>query len=270
MNEKATLPEVLTAFSLGMNASTPRQLEGTAPFLILPEASKLQSLEELLSKPLRVKAKPVFHELESFTRYVTEHKSDATRIFAHISEFGACFKAVLDFHEKDKPSWNSHTSEYPCPSSMEWKKWVEKNGQWMRQQEFAAFIEDRVTDIIEPSGATMLEMANEFHATTSVNFSSVIRLDNGNRQVNYQEETEAKAGQKGKLVIPEKFMIKIPVFRNGIRYEMAARFRYRVNEGKLAITYEIIDIEKIMLNAAREVMESIGKETEIQVFVGAI
>ena len=90
----------------------------------------------------------------------------------------------------------------------------------MPQEEFATFIEDNLTDIFAPEGsdlppaAAMLEISRTLEATSSHTFSQRTNLKSGERKLAYNETLNATAGPGEEMSIPDKFIIKLPIFLN--------------------------------------------------------
>jgi uncharacterized protein YfdQ (DUF2303 family) len=241
--------------------------QGT-PFIVIPEGFKLDSLADLMPvAEKRLKAQ--FDELDSFNRYVNEHKNDDTRIFSHVDGEGCSFEAIIDFHGKEAAECK-HRALYLCPKSIEWKRWTGANARPFNQTEFARFLEDNLIDIIDPQGSDILEIATSLEAKQSVDFASGVRLQNGAQKLAYQETIEAKAGEKGDITIPEKFTLGIAPFQNGEKWKLDARFRYRINSGKLTLSYELHRPHIIIEDACKGVVASIKDKTGIEPFVGFI
>jgi uncharacterized protein YfdQ (DUF2303 family) len=152
----------------------------------------------------------------------------------------ATFKAIIDYHAVDTPNNTNHTAEFALKKTPEWGNWLSNNKKAMNQEDFGRFIEDNLEEIIEPTGATMLEIALSIQARTDTKFTSSQRLDNGQIQLQYHEEINGTAGNKGLLQIPQTFTIGLKLFEGGEPYKIEARLRYRIKEGNLAMWYELI------------------------------
>jgi uncharacterized protein YfdQ (DUF2303 family) len=250
--------------------SGPAEPESPHPVAILPDGHKVEDLEQFLPAPLRKRGTVKFQEAASFARYIQDHKSNETAIFCQTSEQGGKFKAVLDYHghDQDAPAWCQHIALYDCPTSPEWNRWTTYHGKPISQGEFAEFLELNVGDIREPAGAAVLEIVSKLNAKISVDFSSAIRLDNGNVQFTYEERTEAKAGRAGNMEVPPKFTLGIPVFRGGPKYALDALLRYRIQEKRLVFIYALVNPHKIIEDACNELIETVRKATSVDPYMG--
>jgi uncharacterized protein YfdQ (DUF2303 family) len=243
---------------------------GGHPVAIIPDGHKIESLEGFLATPLRKKGTVKFQEVASFSRYVQDHKTDETAIFCQTSETGGSFKAVIDYHghAADKPNWGGHVAVYDCPTSPEWRRWVAYNGKPISQSDFAEFLELNVADIREPVGAEILEIVTKLTAKISVDFSSAVRLDNGNVQFTYEERTEAKAGRAGTMEVPPKFSLGIPVFRGGPKYALDVLLRYRIADKRLVFIYALVNPHKIIEDACNELIAAVREATKVEPYLG--
>jgi uncharacterized protein YfdQ (DUF2303 family) len=263
--------EVESISQLSQVAAEPKTaMPGAIPFVIVPQNHRRESLEDTLPAPLRKKVNLNFDEAESFIRYLSEVKSDRTRVFASVGDCSASFRAVIDFHGNadTEASWCLHNANYACPLTEEWQAWMGGNTRTMAQDQFAYFLEENGSWIVEPSSAEVLEVAKTLQAKKEVDFHSAIRLDNGAVQLKYLETINAKAGEQGAMIIPTQFKLGIAPFVGGSRYAVAARLRYRIAEKSVVFTYELIDPHLVIRDAAKGVMAEIEKATGIKPLMG--
>lgn len=279
--ENQTDSQVL--FDAGMAVGEPRYLKGEIPYVVLPEAAKLECLEHLLPAPLRRRGCVELDEVQSFIRYVSDYQTPRTVIFARMTPppvAGATFVAVFDYHAAaatenpvvrgagNEAGWAQDRASYNCPVTVEWKRWSERSGRQMAQREFAEFLEESMLDVVTPSGAEVLEIVKTLMAKQTVDFTSSVKLDNGNVQLVYQENTEAKAGEKGNLQVPQEFCIGVPVFQNGPRYAVTAKLRYRIEGGKLAFKFDMMNPHLVVKDAFDELVRAIREQARIEPFIG--
>lgn len=233
--------------------------------LVLPPGCSWQDLEELLPHPRRPRGCLEMHDLDSVAAYVQRHESDQTIVLVDREAFSVL--AIMDHHRPDPENgtqaggWGEHRAEYCFPRTPEWTAWERADGTWKGQHEFADFIEERALDIHQPNAAEMLELARTMQAKQSVDFKSAIRVESGDVEFSYQQQTEARAGSAGKLVIPERVKLGIRPFRGSAIYEVEARFRYRIKDGGLAMSVQLIRPHVILEDAF---------EAEVAIFTGKL
>lgn len=147
-------------------------------------------------------------------------------------------------------------------------KYGQANGKLLAQAEFARFIEDNLPDIVQPAAADMLRIALTLQVKKDAAYASDLRLDNGQTQFRY-EETIRGTTKAGDLLIPDSFTLNIPVFLGGPRLTVTARLRYRIQEQKLVIGYELVRPQHVRLAEVTRVTSEIAKKLEgFTVFVG--
>ena len=269
-------PEVIASFmkNLFQNSNKPhphRALdpesaqcdEGTKPYLILKDNQKVEDLERLLPHPARKRDTVSIDRADSFIAYVKAHQiTGATAIYQYATNAGDLqFKAIIDDHEtgeKGQANWQQHKVHFTPKLSREWRIWNEVNERDVSQEQFAQFIERNMPDIADPAGSTLLEIVRTLESKKNVNFKSGIRLDNGDFSIQYEETSTAKAGEKGTLDIPQIITLSIPVYDGGAPYAIEARFRYRINEGRLRMWYELVRIQDIRDHADNLISQQIS------------
>lgn len=252
-----------------------KHLETARPLTVAPDATpcmviandqKVVSVEEFLQVPTRIKEKVTLQTLDAFIEYVKAFKDDITVIFA--DEQNPSFTAYIDYHAAAEPSWVSHVAHYPCPLTPAWQIWKASNKKAMSQADFAQFIEDNLPDIIRPASADMVAVSRSLEARKNVDFSSSIRLDNGEVQFKYSENIQGSV-QQGAIQIPERFTLGIAIFQGDKRYEVDARFRYRIGEGgKLALSYDLFRPDDVVTTAAQLLRKTIVDQLKVPVYVG--
>jgi uncharacterized protein YfdQ (DUF2303 family) len=244
--------------------------DGAKPFTILPSGYNVHDLEKTLRRPLSVRANPVFLTLAGLIGYIVEFKLDETAIFAN-PETGA-IKAILDYHGlpdvTDRASWCQHTASYAPEHTIEWNRWKTQDNKWLAQRVFAEFIEENVDDVSSPAGATMLEIAQTLESKTATDFKSGVRLDSGSHRLTFNTEVTSRAGEKGDIDIPNTIVLAIAPFRGGDAYPLVARFRYRVNDGKLELRYQLVNPHKVIEAAVQRMIDVLTTGTSITPFLG--
>lgn len=247
---------------------------GGVPFMVIPQDCKVQGLSDLIyskfaARPHRIIQSVTVRDVASFVAYYTLFSDENSRIFADENSKGVL--AVLDYHAAGEgaPRWGDHKLTLQLESSDEWGEWLAHNGQAnkMTQVEFAEFVEDHTPDIRQPDAATMLEMARTLQAKTDVDYSSAIRLNNGQVQFTYNETVKGTFGA-GKIEIPESFLISIPVYVGSERTSLTARLRYRLASGRLSIWYDLLRYRDIARDAFRCEVKAISEQLKATIIQG--
>jgi uncharacterized protein YfdQ (DUF2303 family) len=245
----------------------------------LPPGWKMEEHDEesSLPAPLRKRATVRVRDSESFIDYVKRHGSLTDSTVWCLADYvrgKIAFTGIINDHgEDDKAAaWRDHRVYFSPEFSEEWRRWSDANKKPLSQTDFASFIEDNLKDIASPdganlpSGSAMLEMALSFEATQDMRFKSAIRLSNGGVNLSFVQDDDAQTLQK--MSVFERFAIGIPVFWNGDAYQIDARLRYRVRDGKLSFWFELIRGDKVLEAAATTVIGAIKTQTGSPFFFG--
>jgi uncharacterized protein YfdQ (DUF2303 family) len=252
-----------TVITLSRLALQPQihKLDEEHQFMSVPESMSVRSIKEFLPPPDRIKQRVELLSVDSFCAYLERYATGDSLIFA--DEPNAKYDCVLDYHpgklSVDAPSSRGHADHvvaYTCPQSDPWKLWNQVNGVYFGQVEFAEFVEQNLKDILRPSSAELMQVALELRVHKTAHFQSDIRLDNGQVQLRYEEEIRSETKQKD-LVIPTELELALPVFVDGPRYGISARFRYTMTEGKLKMGIQLIRPKDVYNAAVKEVTKAI-------------
>lgn len=244
--------------------------------IALPPGWKAESFddEKLLDRPIRIKGEAVAQDVDSFIAYVARHAIGSTSTIycgADYANNNLTIVSVLDDHARDDPSWCGHTIRFKPKQSIEYGNWIENDGKVMPQVDFALFIERNLDDIANvdgmPTGSQLLEMAVQFESSQDMRLKSHIRLQGGGVQMQFvHDDDEATIAR---MTMFDRLAIGIPVFWNGEHYQINARLRYRVREGKAVFWYELIRPEKVFEAACKTIIDRVKTETGLPFFFGS-
>jgi uncharacterized protein YfdQ (DUF2303 family) len=266
INEK--LGAVQAAIAVCAALAEPRSpAPGAGVYAIVPAGYRLESLQDFMPRPQRIQQNVELHDAASFIAYVQEFGDhDTSRIF--FDQGHGTFHAVIDYHGGNgDPGWCRHGARFTARHSVEFATWLGMNRKQMTQVEFAHFLEENMPDVVDPNSADLLQMALTFEAKKTVEFSSGVRLNNGQIQFQYDEVVRG-AAQKGTIEVPELFVLGISIHVNGPAYRISVRLRWRLQEGKVVFWYELVRPHRYIEDALREIRERIGQETGLGVLAG--
>lgn len=230
---------------------------------------QIHDLEKHLPTPRRATGTAFLSTVQSFADYVNRHALEhATTVWVPplIPANGEPkIHAVINDHV-DRPfadqqdpggdgaQWGDWRAELALKVTEGWRHWLDRDGQFMGQAEFAEHVEDGMRQIVSPSGAELFEIAQTLQANQTVSVRSNVRLTDGRVQFEYVEDGEATAGQDGRLSIPETFQLAIVPFIGEEPIAITARLRYRTNGGKIRLGYKLDQPEE----EARQALERIA------------
>lgn len=278
----------LTEGNENLLESAPVLLRPTTGGVVVESIRRL--VDEWRQEPERRNGTARVTTLQSFCDHVNRFKDADSAIFAHVVDDDAGCEAsliaVLNYHRAGDgaPRFGDHRCVYEFPLSEEWKAWHDKSGTPMTQGEFAGFIEDRILDVADPAIAgaaakamiaaldTKLANAGQLMALKrglSVRVASkvanAVELSSGETQITYETQHTDERGAP--LKVPAAFLIAIPVFKSGARYQIPVRLRYRVGGG-ITWSVELYRPEIVFDDAIREACKVAVEATELPLFFG--
>lgn len=217
-------------------------------------------LEKLLVEPRRARGTATITDPADFISYVNRLRDDRTTVWA--DEKTRRITAVFNDHADaadGSAGWRDHTASLAMQIDPDWTEWMDVDGKLGSQEWFANFLEDHARTIVSPDAATMFEVARGFQARTNSAFSRAIRVDNGDVQLTWTEETEAKVNSatKGTLEVPQLFTVRLAPFVGVPASEVTARLRWRLRDGTLGIGFSLLRPDLVMREAFQDVLSTI-------------
>lgn len=269
--EIADSNDTAAAIAAGVTLADPHELETQKVYgVLVPDgaAHKIVDPEQFLEGPRRAKGTVAPQTVDDLARYVQRH-DDTTQTTVWVDADGQAVTAVLNDHPAGGAAWGDHRATLKLKPTPEWQRWVALDGKLVDQEQFAEHIELGLPEIVDPDGATMLEIAQSIEGSKSADFKAGHRLQDGSVAIEYVETTAAKAGQKGELDIPARFRLAIAPFLGEEPAEISARFRYRIRGSGLVLGYLLerpeLVVRQCVDNIADRLAGTFGQE---RVFVG--
>jgi uncharacterized protein YfdQ (DUF2303 family) len=233
---------------LALSAAEPTEVDAGKVYAWLAPDGEIKTLdaERHGDEPRRVHGTVHPQTLDALVAYVTEHEDRVGRSTIWVDLKGGRVVAVLNDDDPGETNgWRDHRAELVFERTEPWKHWLNLNGRLVDQQTFAEHLEEGLTEIAEPDGASMLELAQSFHATTNATFRSARRLQSGAVQVQYDEEVQASAGASGELEVPTEFTLAVAPFVGDEPTAVTARLRFRAAGGTLQLGYKLERPEEV-------------------------
>lgn len=255
-----------------------------------------QAFDAYRDEPLRRRGTATVTSLDSLIDHINRFKDPGSAVFANDDRAAPSLTAVIDYHNAGPdsdaaPRFGEHRSVFAFPVSDEWNAWNGQNAQPMAMADFAAFLENRIIDVLylipsedslpedvqrlidtlggDTTVATpnkLMELARGLQINENAVVQEAVNLATGEGIVRFQSEHTDEHGQPVK--VPSIFLIGIPVFRNGPLYRIAARLRYRKSGGRLTFWYELWRTDRTFDHAFKEAVERVRVETELPVLFG--
>ncbi len=211
--------------------------ENDIPILALAEGLTLTSLERANDHPIRTQARVVLTTLADHIAYIKAQRDKSgdqnTVLFADRN--GLRFHTILDYHEREAPSWLDHTLTTTLALSKQLQTWITKAGVWMPQEQFAEFLDENLGDIQEPTPATVLDFVECLQCTRKEAFRSALNQTTG--EVQFVWEKTNATDERTSIV--RDFTLGIPVWHRGDPFAIKARLQHRIKEtdGKAGVNF---------------------------------
>lgn len=269
---------------LAQAAQDPSELEPGKVYAWLADGQVHQidlTGDEYRDYPKRKTGTVTVRDVASFKLYWDKHHDDASEVYADLDK--ATVTAILDAHhghaagdldETEQARWQEHRLILKLEPTLPWTRWTGKDRQMLPQQQFAEFVEDNASDV-DPEGrvkaADLLEIAQTFQAHTSVKFTSGKRLQSGQAQFQYIEETTASGGGqagRGTIEIPTEFDLLVRPYEDCDLKVVAARFRYRIQGGNLTLGFFMNDPARHARESITGIVEKLEGECGVTVMHG--
>jgi uncharacterized protein YfdQ (DUF2303 family) len=248
------------------------------------------TFDDYRPRPSRRKGTATLLDLDSLIAHVERFKDDDTVLFANDDRASPSLVAVLDYHHAGGGSdarFGEHRARFAFPLSDEWKAWSASNKKPMSMIEFAAFLEDRIIDVLDDtsdlpkdmqrfvsaiggniaSPTKLMETAVGLKVHEKSNVGETVNLASGEGEISFVSTHTDGAGKP--LKVPNLFLIGIPVFKNDPAYRIAVRLRYRKRDGGLTFWYELWRQEPVFDHAFGEALERVRKETKLPILLGS-
>lgn len=276
---------VVAIASIAQHAAMPRELadghlyavkKGDEVVLLETPGYRADFDDRRAGKPRQVHRSITARDADSFLNYLAENTDTEPDEVGQGNRHGVGdlelwadldnrrIKAYVDGGE----GWHGHTAVLDLRHSTEWAEWTSVDGKLMPQIDFAQFIEDHLSSIGEPDGAKLLEICQTLEANTRVDFKSSELLANGQRKFKYDETTEARAGQKGDLVIPSELTLVLRPFQGSDPVAITARFRYRLDNGVLRLGVKLAEPQRALEQAFSQIVDAVQAGVPVRVNYG--
>lgn len=244
-----------------VNASTLHSVEGV-PTFVVPNGHQIVQLENLLDKPRYFERDLSAQDADTLIAYALHHGNKngfASAVFHDLNN--QKFTVVLDNDGAEDaagdipPAWMRHTARYQPVKSDEYRTWLAMDGKWLGQKDLAELFEDREDDFVQPTGVEIYQLVTNLTLKRNVTVASAIDQNDGTFAIQYAEEKG-----KGTVELPDTLTLGVAPFKNGDRYKITAKLRYRLNDGQVAFQIKLRNPERVLDIAFREIAEKIKEK----------
>lgn len=238
-------------------------------YAFVPSGYALNDISDPYRLPPTIKQAITFDDRDSLTTYANRFSDHRSLIIADLDAGTIC--AALDWHTSNNggdttlaAQPTSHKATLRLRVSEEFKRWDHMEGDLHKQEEFAMFIEENVSDVSDPDHSTLLEICRELEATQGATFKSGVRLDNGDRVFKYENETRVA----NQMAVPTEITLSIPIYHGEETTELHAKFRFRVTPSGLHLGFRWHRVEYQRQATFRAMAYQIAENTGLPVMFG--
>lgn len=235
------------------------RLKNDSETIALPPGTKIIPNEFYTPEAAKARGCISMESLDSLISYTRNFCNKESIVTASLYQM--CVVSVLDWHDpenQDYAGWGEHSCRYDLSHTAQWLEWTAISGKQLSQQYFAEFIEEHLDDIKTPSSSEVLTVATTLSGKRNIKFTNATNLGNGDVSLQWEENTEAKAG--GDTRVPSEITISIPVFKGSeaqTTFEIKCLFRYRIAEGRLSFEVKLLHADKVSELAFAEVLDAL-------------
>lgn len=241
-------------------------------------------VEKFRQDPQRRTGTAKVDTLASFIDLVNRHKTEHSVIFAATGWPDPKLTAVIDYHGANRePGWLRHKVVYPFPLTDEFKAWAARDGQPMKQLDFAEFLEEHAAELAAPLPAEIAEYEPKFRARfanpnelidlsrhlevfVGAKIKQQHRLQTGEKQITFDVEHLNVSGEP--IDIPGIFILNVRPFVDGDVARIPARIRYRAG-ADVVWFFDLYRWEQALRDRAHNDMLRARNETALPAFEGA-
>lgn len=247
--------QLIDLFKRGSHGEIIQTEIGGNKVAMVPDGFRMEILDDLGDDPKRPQEHISVWRGESFVDYWDRFSTDSSICFADLERLS--LHAVIDYHGADLAGHCEHNVRFSPRASIGWKFWKELSGQWMEQRSFQRILEERASDITEPSGGDLLDLVANLDATMKVSAGNVERLSDGRRKISYTKQNQIA----GNVTIPSRVVIAVPVFEGGDNYEIELMLRWDVDDEshKAKFMLEVPDVRGREQEAFTAMVEPIAE-----------
>lgn len=239
-------------------------------YLALPEGFRLHELVDDRRLTPWPHQRVTVDARASLSAYANRFSDDRSIIIADYDAL--TISARLDFHHHNQdPSEvrsgpDAHSVTLKLRPSEEFTRWdTFVKAKFVEQETFARFLEENSADVLQPDPATLIEISRDFEATVGQTYKTSTRLDNGDRRIIFQSETNAT----NDVVVPKKITLRIPFYNGEEPSDIEAHFRWRgTSGGAVVFALEWHRVEYHRRAHFNAIAFTAAEETGLPVFLG--
>ncbi|HWY14409.1 MAG TPA: DUF2303 family protein [Rhizomicrobium sp.] len=247
------------------------------PFIVVDEHRRaigietfFEKYERTLGAPLRRRGTYAAANVVSLLAWMERHCEEQAPVFGEGLEKlngewrnpKLALAGIGNYGDKKDAGWHDFGTRYDFPVTLAWRNWAEKHGVWLKQGEFAEFIETHIYEISSPkrnealgeavtrflehmggekvvaTPSKIFELSRGLKITATEKVEIKLDRNSGEETLQYSEEHTGTGGRP--LAVPKMFYIRVPVFFGQPEVLVGAVLRYRnAGGGNVLWSYEL-------------------------------
>lgn len=207
-------------------------------------------------------------DLPSFVA-LTKRYDDPDKTTVWVDPSKSSITAVLNDDAGKVPGWRDHGVHLVLEHTPEWQHWMSQDGRMMPQSDFASHLEQGALQVKSHDAAYLIELAQELHGTTTVQWRKKVDLTTDAVQLMYDQEIDGNAKVKGKDVeIPRSITVEVSPYPGVAEVNLEARFRWKPLDGDLYLGYQFISPTVVLLEVFDKMIGELRQEFPDRVYIG--
>ncbi len=242
------------------------ELDQGRQHVLLPPGYSTKDVSHPDIQDLHIKQTVTLDDAASLSTYTNRFSDDRSILIADYDSLS--IRSHLDWHNNNDadllPEPCAHVATLKIRSSEEFERWNSMQGTLHDQSEFAEFLDENVSDIVDPDPNVFLEIARDLEATQGCQFKAGTRLQTGERSFSYETETQVK----NDFVVPQRFTLSIPLFDGEQPTDIVASFRFKPSPKGLGLGFVWRRVEYVRRAMFKEIAHRVSEETGRPVVFG--
>lgn len=257
------------------------------PLAAIPKDYKVESLENFLNEPTRIRQTISLISIDEFVEYVDKYHINNTTIFVtpnlqDLSKGTVLAKAIIDYHSpknegdglRGNASWGDHIVLLKATPSPEYELLMQLDGQIINQSDFALKLRDIARFCTSHPAADILDVVRTMTLTSTGNFESIEDDFSGSVKLGYDVQVKANAGtQQRKLEVPRSITFNAPLLLGMEPVEIVAELLYRIPKNpqeKVQLGIRLPDRKWQELETVNAVAARLREATDLLTLVGSV